>query len=316
MARVLKIDKGFSLTFRLSLAFTLLIIFLMGSVAFLFFIKDRNIMTQNVIERGWTSINSINPVARDSLKFHRLDVLDEFLGNMRTDGFIIEAIVRDLEGKPVEYSGPRDLAERILPRNTYVKAEEKKLSSIRNEKGEITAFVFSSPVLDELGTTVGYMQILVDFKPTVEHLQKSMRSLIYLFVATVVIGLVAARLIVEKFVAKPVKDIMSATEKVSIGDFSQRLDLERNDEMGRLAQSFNIMSDQLGVLFASIKDAVTEMSASSKLIVHRTEEIDQMDPTVQKEFIKEIKHNAKMLNRISLQLDSLVSQFKTKLAQE
>ena len=79
-----------------------------------------------------------------------------------------------------------------------------------------------------------------------------------------------ARLIVEKSVARPVKDMVKATEKVSIGDFSQRLDLERNDEIGRLAQSFNIMNDQLGLLFASIKNAVTEMSASSKLIVHRT----------------------------------------------
>lgn len=316
MARALKIPRGFSLTFRLSLAFTLLIIFLMGSVIFSVFINDRNTMTQNVVERGWTSVNSINAVAGDSLKSGRLDVLDEFLENMAADGFIIEALVRDLDGNLVAYNGPEGQAEGILTGNTYEKAEAKKLSSIKNEKGEITAFVFSSPLSDESGATIGYMQVLVDFKPTMEHLQRTGYSLIYLFLATVFIGLIVARQVVEKSVARPVKDMVKATEKVSIGDFSQRLDLERNDEIGRLAQSFNIMNDQLGLLFASIKNAVTEMSASSKLIVHRTEGIEEASPTVQKEFIKEIKHSAKILNRMSLQLDSLVSQFKTQSAQE
>jgi len=285
----------------------------MGSVAFMIFIKDRNVMTKNVIERGWTSVNSINAVAGDALKSNRLHVLNNFLENMRMDGFITEALVRDKDGKLVAYKGPENLPERLLVGNIYEKVKERKLSSVKSARGEIKAFVFSSPISDELGATVGYMQILVDFRPTMEHLQKSGYSLIYLFVASVFIGLIVARLIVEKSVAKPVKEIMKATEKVSIGDFSQRFVLERNDEMGRLAQSFNIMSDQLSLLFASIKNAVTEMSASSKLIVHRTEEIDQANPTVQKEFIKEIKHSAKMLNRMSQQLDSLVSQFKTKL---
>jgi len=284
----------------------------MGSVAALVFLKDRNIMTENVIERGWTSVNSINAVARDSLKFDRHLMLNEFLESMGMDGFILEAAVRDVDGKLVAYNGPEDPAKRVLVGNTYEKAQEKKLSSLKNKKGEIVAFVFSSPISDESGATLGYMQMLVDFRPTMQHLQKSGHSLIYLFVATVLIGLIVARLIVEKSLGRPVKDIMKATEKVSIGDFSQRIHLERNDEIGRLAQAFNTMSDQLGLLFVSIRNAVTEMSASSKLIVQRSEGIDQMNPTVQNEFMKEIKHSAKMLNRMSLQLDSLVSQFRTK----
>ena len=110
----------------------------------------------------------------------------------------------------------------------------------------------------------------MDFSKTLRHLKQTGYNLIVIFVITVLVGLIIARYVVVKAVGKPVEELMKATEKVSLGDFSSRLDVTRNDELGRLAQAFNIMSDQLGVLFNSIKHVVSEMNATSGLIVHRS----------------------------------------------
>jgi methyl-accepting chemotaxis protein len=305
--------RGFSLTFRLSLSFTLLIIILMGFIGFSIFIRDRDTFTKDTINRGWSLVHTTNAIARDALSSKRFNALNEVLTKLKSDGFVMEAAVYDEEGKVVAFGGPGNEFEANTYLNTaYKKPDQEKLVSLKNEDQNIVAFAFASPVSDDTGKIVGYTHIIVDFSKTLRHLQQTGYNLIVIFVIAVLMGLIVARYIVVKAVGKPVEELMKATEKVSLGDFSSRIDVPRNDELGRLAQAFNIMSDQLGVLFNSIKHVVSEMNTTSDLIVHRSENFEKTDPSVQKEFMKEINHGAKRLNRISLQLDSLALQFKTR----
>jgi methyl-accepting chemotaxis protein len=305
--------RGFSLTFRLSLSFTLLIIMLMGFIGFFVFIRDRDTFTKDTINRGWSLVNSTNVIARDAIRVKRYNALNEVLTKLKMDGFVMEAAVYDEDGKVVAFGGPgNDFEENTYMNTAYKKVEQQKLVALKNQDQTTVAFAFASPISDDTGKIYGYTHILVDFSRTLRHLQETGYNLIVIFVITVLVGLAVARYVVIKAVGKPVEELMKATEKVSIGDFSSRLDVTRNDELGRLAQAFNTMSDQLGVLFSSIKHVVSEMNSASGLIVHRSENFEKTDPSVQTEFIKEINHGAKRLNRISLQLDSLALQFKTK----
>ena len=186
------------------------------------------------------------------------------------------------------------------------------MTLLKNDSGDTVGFAFASPIYDDMGKTYGFTHVLVDLSSILIHLQKTGYNLIVIFVIAVLIGLIIARFVVVKSVGKPVGELMEVTEKVSIGDFSYKLDVTRSDELGKLAQAFNTMSDQLGVLFNTIKNVVGEMNTVSSLIVHRSENFAQTDPSLQKEFIKEINHGAKRLNQMGLQLDSLALQFKTK----
>lgn len=305
--------RGFSLTFRLSLSFTLLIILLMGMVGFSIFIRDRDTFTKDTINRGWSLVHSTNVIARDAIRVKRYNALNEVLTKLKIDGFVMEAAVFDKEGKVVAFGGPgNDFEENTYMNTAYKKVDQQKLVALKNQDQNIAAFAFASPISDDTGKIYGYTHILVDFSKALKHLQETGYNLIVIFVIAVFLGLIMARYIVVKSVGKPVAELMKATEKVSVGDFSCRLDIPRNDELGSLAQAFNIMSDQLGAFFDSIKHVVNEMSSTTDLIVQRSDDFEKADPSIQKEFIKEINHGAKRLNRISLQLDSLALQFKTK----
>jgi len=51
----------------------------------------------------------------------------------------------------------------------------------------------------------------------------------------------------------PLPQLLDATRHVANQDFSQRIEIRSNDELGRLAQSFNLMSDRLGQQFKVLK---------------------------------------------------------------
>jgi len=52
--------------------------------------------------------------------------------------------------------------------------------------------------------------------------------------------------VLARQVAHPVKKLTQASEAMAQGDFSQRVEVDRDDEMGRLARSFTAMAERVG----------------------------------------------------------------------
>jgi signal transduction histidine kinase len=55
-----------------------------------------------------------------------------------------------------------------------------------------------------------------------------------------------AGIVLARQVAQPVKRLTRASEAMARGDFNQRVELDRDDEIGRLARSFTVMSQRVG----------------------------------------------------------------------
>jgi signal transduction histidine kinase len=55
-----------------------------------------------------------------------------------------------------------------------------------------------------------------------------------------------AGIVLARQVAQPVRRLTRASEAIARGDFDQRVDLDRDDEIGRLARSFTVMSQRVG----------------------------------------------------------------------
>lgn len=65
--------------------------------------------------------------------------------------------------------------------------------------------------------------------------------------------------ILSKTITRPITNIMRKAEKISRGDFGQKLDIESNDEIGKLAKTFNYMSLKL-------KETLAEITSEKKKI--------------------------------------------------
>ena len=62
-------------------------------------------------------------------------------------------------------------------------------------------------------------------------------------------------LVLQQQVAKPLKKLIQATEKVSAGNFDTQLNIARQDELGRLAYSFNTMAREVQTRGRSLQQA-------------------------------------------------------------
>lgn len=77
-------------------------------------------------------------------------------------------------------------------------------------------------------------------------------------ILAIAIGILAAR-----WVTQPLVELNAAAKKIAEGDWSQKIVMHRQDEMGQLAQSFNQMSEQLQQSFAEM-ETLNQALASSK----------------------------------------------------
>jgi signal transduction histidine kinase len=69
-----------------------------------------------------------------------------------------------------------------------------------------------------------------------------------------------ASLLLARQIARPLAEMESATRAIAAGDFSRRLEVARQDEIGRLALSINQMATDLARLEASRRDFIARIS--------------------------------------------------------
>ncbi|MDZ7290235.1 MAG: ATP-binding protein [candidate division KSB1 bacterium] len=80
----------------------------------------------------------------------------------------------------------------------------------------------------------------------VDHGMKTSRMRIFLFTIVAVASIsVIIYLLLKQIVVKPVSQIVEATQHVATGDLNYAITLQKNDEIGELAKSFNAMTRKL-----------------------------------------------------------------------
>ena len=308
--------KGFSLTFRLSLGMTLLITFLMSVFGFSTYARDRDVFIKQAIDQGWAVARTANIVTGSALKTGSVPLLEDIVKRLNDNPFVSDAAIFDAGGYLVAASGKKHSEKMTIAIGDKIHSPGKEeLIPIEGEKGKITALAFMSPIKDGSGKELGHLRLLVDFAEINKNLERTTHQMVISFVAASLAGLILVRLIVIRSVAKPVQSLLAATEKISVGDFTYTLEVFSSDELGKLARSFNIMSDQLRTLFVSVKTIVEDIDTASELILKRIEEqekseYEEASPEKRREAIKEINVNAKRLTWKSNQLRAVVSQFK------
>ena len=108
------------------------------------------------------------------------------------------------------------------------------------------------PVTDSAGA-VKYIVYIRDNKQTVYDLSG---KLVTLILETVAVGLaisVALSFILSKTLLSPIIGMTKAAESIAEGDFSRKLKVESDDEIGILADTFNNMASQLKMTLEEIK---------------------------------------------------------------
>lgn len=116
------------------------------------------------------------------------------------------------------------------------------INPIFNEKACWSADCHVHP---EQQTVLGVLDVTLPLAEVDRTIQKSrMEMLIFAVIAFLAISVIIGYF-VERWVDTPVKSLLKATQQVADGNLGYRIDIRRNDEIGKLARSFNNMTDKL-----------------------------------------------------------------------
>jgi HAMP domain-containing protein/putative methionine-R-sulfoxide reductase with GAF domain len=81
---------------------------------------------------------------------------------------------------------------------------------------------------------------------------------IAMIVGAAIFSIVFVAFVANRFLLRPLINLTELAERLSRGDWSFRVPLDRDDEIGALAYSLNSMADELNSLYQSLEDRVEE----------------------------------------------------------
>jgi histidine kinase len=99
---------------------------------------------------------------------------------------------------------------------------------------------------------LGLLDLVISLDQADREMGHYVRRTVGLALLVTLLTTAAAALFILLFVKRPMSALMSATKAVAKGDYSHRVGVTQDDEMGRLAEAFNQMSREIGAQQAEL----------------------------------------------------------------
>ncbi|MDD5687100.1 MAG: ATP-binding protein [Elusimicrobia bacterium] len=137
------------------------------------------------------------------------------------------------------------------------------------------------------GKTIGAIRLSMPLN----NVNKKIKRIHKIIIVAVFIGILAAlllSLVVGKSFVKPILIMRAVAEKISKGDFSQKLDFKSYGEIAQLGNSLNVMSEELQKKISEIIKEKNELSAvlssmsEGVLVVEESKKIVLINPALSK----------------------------------
>jgi signal transduction histidine kinase len=158
-----------------------------------------------------------------------------YIGN--TDGSLWTNMIRPVKGPPVRMNHIRDFIEYDSPGGQRVIATAQLIANTN-------------------------WLVLVDFseETMLAGTTSFVNWIIIVGVVLTAIGILGAW-VMSYNITRPLNQLTDAATAISTGDFSYAVNVYRNDELGQLANAFNIMAEQVHVMQQELEDKVKERTA-------------------------------------------------------
>ncbi len=159
---------------------------------------------------------------------------------------------------------------------------------------------------------VGLLFYSVRIQPVVDTLRSLQDQMVfYFFLAAAAV--IVLTVLFTRVITKPIAALTEGIKRMARGDLSGRVRVSGVDEMGRLAETFNQMSEKLEHLDMSRNEFVSNAShelktplATMKIMLQSMMFEENMDPALRQEFMGDIDKELDRLGQIVTDLLTLV----------
>lgn len=251
--------------------------FLVNSVGS-YYLNDFETQIENVMtENNYETYRSLEQAAQETDAPERImEILSAFVGRLGIDSYRTYAV---LDGNGTFLTGDNGALASELTRTPNI------LTAVGGEVGAANTTIdsymdYAIPLGKDDDGEPKYIVYFFDDKRETRDLSWNFFGIV---VKAMTFGLLVAVLLsflLSKTITTPIENIRTRAQMVAAGDFSHRLDIQSNDEIGELTATFNHMADRLhdtleeiqgerdklGTIFLHMTDGVTAFNAEGKLI--------------------------------------------------
>jgi len=122
------------------------------------------------------------------------------------------------------------------------------------------------PIKDGQGKIIGIFYVGVPNSLYDQTVQKFAFSILFAGIIGLILSMAICFIALQQIFVKPLARFIEFTENVSHGDLTKEIEYKSNDELGKMAQSFNYM-------VKSLKELISHTAMSSGVIANSTEQL-------------------------------------------
>lgn len=202
---------------------------------------------------------------------------------------------------------------------------EKVTYVLRDVNSKTYAFINKKISLNNYNYRIYYIK---DVSSIYEN-EKSMFNLLIKLNIFICIVLAAVLIILSKVITKPINKFIKSTQKISEGNFSERVKVEADDEIGLLAKNFNAMADIIEEKINVLKDVSQDKQRFIENLSHEIRtpltsiigyagflKVNKCDENIRMEALNYIYSEGKRLEKISSKLMDFIILKKGNIVKE
>jgi two-component system, NtrC family, sensor kinase len=233
----------------------------LGGTAYIAARAARRDMEELARDRGRVIANSVSANLSSMMTHGSGQAIQFFLTGVRDSSLVNDVHIFNPNGVITAAASPTMQGRRANPHYLDLAREGASVSTREHTSGG-DRLVFIQEIANgqtcrgchgQTGAPIGYLTITLPFDQYESHMRNTLLragALQTLALALLVLG---SALVISVLVVRPVSRLAQAVRRTADGDLDSRVPVERDDELGRLAQDFNTMAERLRAARAEIE---------------------------------------------------------------
>ncbi len=229
-----------------------------------FIVTERSALQKSLRIKAESSARNLSSLIAEHMAMGEYDAIQRILLGLRqADEDVAEAYVVGQDGKILAHTD-KNFLEQHLSTDDFSQLSAHKSFYLAPETSS-GLFKESIPIVQQDKLLLGFLSITVSTKRVYHEVERNALLVLGLAGVALFIGISSYNLVAEKLVS-PLKEVVRLLDSLAQGeaDLNLRLPVVTSDEVGQLANSFNLFLDSMRHLVFEIKTVSADLGASSQ----------------------------------------------------
>ncbi len=262
-----------SVQFKIAIVFVLLLLVVIEIIGAIFIRElENNIITtfekNNNVQVETLATNLSNELSKDSSEKTNGDIRRILVDFSRSD--ILEARVVNDKGIVIATSDVNQQnivgKKNVYEYGSFNEFTQRK-EEVRDSKSGKRVYINIQPIYTNTGETIGTLYV----KSDIESKYQEVSDIISVFFTSSIIAMIAALLIaffVSRTITQPIWEMQQQALRISHGDYSGKVRVYGRDELGKLGETFNELSEKIEETQATME---AERNRLDSVLSHMTD---------------------------------------------